>query len=59
VAGRADAFAFFTEIFGIMYGSTTYRFRLPGQSVLKWLTMPASTAGASRLNGHKITTSHY
>lgn len=54
------AFTWFTEVFGIMYGTTTYRFRIPGQSVLKWLIYSGKLAKQIEADsGHSIAVSHY
>jgi hypothetical protein len=54
------AFTWFNEIFGIMYGTTTYRFQIPGQSVLKWLTYSGHLAKEiESASGHTIAVSHY
>jgi len=54
------AFTWFTEVFGIMYGTTTYRFRIPGQSVLKWLIYSGELAKEIEADsGHSIAVSHY
>jgi hypothetical protein len=54
------AFTWSAEIFGIMYGTTTYRFRVPGQSVLKWLTYSGEMAKQIRsATGRTIRVSHY
>jgi hypothetical protein len=54
------AFTWFIEIFGIMYGTTTYRFEIPGQSILKWLTYSGYLAKEIQAKtGHSIAVSHY
>ncbi len=54
------AFTWFIEIFGIMYGTTTYRFEIPGQSILKWLTYSGYLAAEIEAEtGHSIAVSHY
>ena len=53
-------FTWFTRAFGIMYGTTTYRFSIPGQSVLKWLTYSGELAKALEArSGRRIAVSHY
>jgi hypothetical protein len=53
-------FTWFVEIFGIMYGTTTYRFEIPGQSILKWLTYSGFLAqDIEAATGRSITVSHY
>jgi len=53
-------FTWFVEIYGIMYGTTTYRFRLPGQSVLKWLTYSGELVKQIQPSiPHHIRVSHY
>jgi hypothetical protein len=54
------AFTWFVEIYGIMYGTTTFRFRVPGQSVLKWLTYSGELIKQIQDSvGHPIRVSHY
>jgi len=54
------AFTWFVEIFGIMYGTTTYRFRVPGQSVLKWVTYSGELVKQIEGTiGHSVRVSHY
>jgi hypothetical protein len=55
-----SAFAFFLEVFGIMYGTTIYRFQLPGDSSLKWVTYAGLQAEKLKAaGGRAIITSVY
>lgn len=55
-----SAFAFFIDVFGIMYGTTIYRFRLKEDTPLKWVTYAGIHAEKLKAaGGRAIVTSVY
>ena len=50
-----SVFTWTEAVIGIMYGAVTYRFRTPGQSILKWLTYADYVARlVQETEGHTI-----